>query len=788
MLLDMRVALRALRNNREFAAVGVITLALGTGANTAMFSVVDSVLLRPLPGFQTERLVNLYEASPRSSFRVARPLSYREWRKQAKSFEGLAANQSCSVTLTGLGEPEQLMGAPCVTANWFDVYHVAPLLGRTFIGGEDQPGRKRVVVLDYYFWMSRFSGDPKAIGKSIALDKQTYQIVGVMPPDFQPLGRGRSLYLPYVLDDITQVFVTGRLKRSAFIETARAELAVIERGLAAAHPGDYAGLQVVVQPLLEQQTGSQRPLLLLLLGAVSLVLLIACVNVASLFLARGSGRSHEIAIRAALGASRWDLIRPMLIESALVAFAGTALGVAAAFWTVRILALRMPGLPRADEIGINPTVLTYACALSVFCALLSGLTPAFSTTRVTARATGNRLRSGLVISEVALAFVLLIGAGLLIRSLAAMTAVDLGYRPKDVLTMFLALPEDARENRPDAVALYRRIRERLQGIHGVRSVTVASAFPSGGVAISLPVYLEGEDIDKDKAGEKSAQVVIAGPDHFRALGIPMLAGRAFNDRDNEGSNPVIIVSKSVADRYFPGRSPIGQRIQMPKFAFNLRSFGNVTLREIVGVVGNVRHASFADAGAMDLYLPEGQNAIRLTFIGLRTDGDPLSYANAAKRAIFAERPDLPVTQVRPLEQLIAFMTEGPRQGMWMLSVFSMLALILAAVGIFGVISYAASRRTREIGVRFAIGARPRDVLGMIAGQALRLSLAGVFLGALLALGFTRLLRGLLFGVTATDGLTFAVGAAILVAIAIVASLVPARAASRIHPSAALRHE
>jgi putative ABC transport system permease protein len=794
MIHDLIVAGRGLRRSPAFTVAAIVTLALGIGANTTMFSVVNSVLLRPLPGYQTDRLVQICDTSLNARFAAPgsctflAPGIYQRLREQLHSFAPLAANQNCRMNLTGNGEPEQLAG-PCATANWFALQRAQAMLGRTFLPDEDRHGRNRVVVLDYGYWQRRFGADPKAIGKTLVLDKEPWVVVGVMPPGFRPIGTAAStIYTPYVVADNPHgLLVTGRLKPGVSLEAARAELNVAAVQLSGENP-DWRTLKLSGTPVLEQVTGPQRPLLLLLLGAVSFVLLIAGVNVANLLLARSTARQHEIDIRMALGASRGHIVRFALAEALTISCAASLLAVAIAYGGLRVLKPLTTTLPRADEFGIDTRVLLWTWLLGVIAALLSGVLPALQSAKpagvagMRSRATA-RSQGTLIAAEVALAFVLLMGAGILIRTFAAIRATDLGYNPQHVLTNFLALAPAPDGGRTAGAVLYARIRERVSALPGVRAVATASSLPMFGVSISMDVHPEGEP---ERRHEHVASMDVISDDYFRVMGIPLRAGRIFTPSDRDGGAPVAVVSESIVRRYFAGKA-IGRRIIIPELKFNIDG-GKDIAAEIVGVVGNVCVNSVEDCQAEHIYLPEEQNALRMENLLVRTESDPMAIAKAVRHAMYLEAPGVPLDDPQTLEQRTSYLTDGPKRGMWLLSVFAGLAILLAAVGIYGVSAYLAAQRSREIGIRMALGAEFGDIAGIVYRGALFPSEAGLATGAGAAVWFARLLKSQLVGVTGGDPKTLALAGFTLLGISVLAATGPAVRAALSDPAKVLRRE
>ena len=787
MISDFIVAVRGLRRSPAFTVAAVVTLALGIGANTTMFSVVNSVLLRPLPGYQTDRLVQICDAG-RGGCSFLAPEIYLRLREQLHSFAPVAANQYCRMNLTGLGEPEQLIG-PCATANWFELQRAQAMLGRTFLPDEDRHGRNRVAVLDHGLWQRRFGADPKIIGKTLTLDNELWLIVGVMPVGFTPIGTtGASIYTPYVVADNPHgLKVTGRLKPGVSLEAAQLELNVVTSQLSRENP-DWKTLKLLGTPVLEQVTGPQRPLLLLLLGAVSFVLLIACVNVANLVLARSTARQHEIDIRMALGASRGHIVRFVLAEAIAISCVASLAAVSIAYGGLRALKPLTTTLPRVDELSVDVRVLLCAVILGVFAALLFGVLPALRCsqpapvagmrTRVTARSQGI-----LIGGEVALAFVLLMGAGLLIRTFAAIRATDLGYNPHHVLTNFLALPPSPDGGRTAGAVLYARIRERVSALPGVRAVATASRLPMFGVTILIDVHPEGQP---ERRHEHLASLDVISDDYFRVMGIPQLSGRHFTPGDRDGSTRVIVVSESIVSRYFAGKA-IGRRVIIPEFKFNIDG-GEEIPAEIVGVVGNVCVSSVEDCQAEHIYLAESQNALRMEHLLVQTEGDPAGLAKAVRHAVYLEAASVPLDNPQTLEERTSYLTDGPKRAMWLLGVFAGLALLLAAVGIYGVSSYLATQRSREIGIRMAMGAEFRDIAGLVYRGVLLPSAVGLAIGMGAAVWLTRLLQSQLFGVTAGDTKTQALAGFTLLGISVLAATGPAVRAALSDPAKVLRRE
>jgi putative ABC transport system permease protein len=787
MISDLIVAGRGLRRSPAFTVAAFVTLALGIGANTTMFSVINAVLLRPLPGYQTDRLIQICD-SGRGSCSFLAPDVYRRLRERLRSFAPLAAIQYCRMNLTGIGEPEQLVG-PCTTSNWFDLQRAQAMLGRTFLPDEDQHGRNRVVVLDHGYWQRRFGADPKIVGRILLLDKEPWTVVGVMPANFRPIDTvSPPVYTPYVVADNPHgLKVIGRLKPGISLADAQAELNVVASQLSRENP-DWKSLKLTGTPVLEQVTGPQRPLLLLLLGAVSFVLLIACVNVANLLLARSAARQHEIEIRLALGASRGRIVRFVLAESLITSCLASFAAIAIAYGGLRAMKPLTATLPRAEDLNVDIRVLLCTLFLGLVAALLFGGLPAIRSAQPSQVAgMGSRTRSRpqriLIAGEVALAFVLLMGAGLLIQTFVSIRSNDLGYNPHHVLTNFLALPPSRDGSRGAGADLYARIRERASALPGVQAVATASSLPMFGVSITMDVHPEGQP---ERRREHTASLDTISEDYFRVMGIPQRSGRAFTSDDRDGAPPVAIVSASIADRYFAGKA-IGKRIVIPELKFNIDGGPDIAA-EIVGVVGDVCVSSVEDCHTEHIYLPEEQNALRMEHLLVRTKGNPASIAKELRHAVYLVAPDVPLDDPFTLEERTAYLTDGPKRGMWLLGVFAGLALSLAAIGIYGVSSYLATQRSHEIGIRMALGAKFGDIVRLIFQAILAPSAAGLAIGMVASHWLTGLLKSLLFRVNAGDPETLALAALTLLAISILASAGPSFRAAFSDPAKVLRRE
>jgi putative ABC transport system permease protein len=796
---DLRYGARMLRKDPVFTFIAIATLALGIGGNTAIFSVLNAALMRPLPGYQTDRLVIIREKTLYQEYYDVPGDTIREWRKQAQSFEQIEAGNfwSCNVA----GTPPESAQAVITTAGYFSLYRVRALLGRLLSQDDERPGRNRVAVLDYEYWRRRFGGDLQAVGRTIRIDKIDYLIAGVVPEDFHPLGRGRvSFYLPLVFEENSNVgfWAVARLNPGVTIDQASAEMAVISRRLEMADPKDKQGVGTHVVSVLETWVENVRSLLMLLFGAVTVVLMVACVNVANLLLARDATRRQEFAIRLALGASRLRLARQMAVESLLLALIGGGLGLLMAVCLMPLLArLNLLNIPRLDEISIDPAVLAFNLMAALLTGLLCAIGPALAAARqdvnraLEARGRGfssrNGARKALIVAEIALTFALVYAAGLLGQSFARMRRVALGYDPRNVLTFLLTLPETTDPTGRQIVASYDRIAERIRHLPGVESVGIACGLPTGGGAFNMDVKVEGRPLPPHN-GEANVPLSVVSGEYLRLMRIPVLQGRLFDERDDLDHPYTAIISQSVARRFFPGQNPIGQRLMIDRLDPNIREDSkSVIAREIVGVVGDIKRTSVTDDG-LELLVPYRQNGVRFTAMAVRTSGDPLRLLSAIQREVAQEDKDLPVVDVKTLEERTSTFTAQVQPGVIMFSAFAALALLLSAVGIYGVMAYAVTQRRREIGVRMAMGAQTADVLRLIIGQGIRLTLRGVAIGVVLAIATTRLLAGLLYGVSAADPTTIALATAVAIAVALMACYLPARRATKVDPLVALKYE
>ncbi|MFY9570625.1 MAG: ABC transporter permease [Blastocatellia bacterium] len=813
---DIRYGVRSLLKSPGFTAVAIVVLTLGIGANTAIFTVVNAVLLRPLPYSSPERLVMLWETNPRFQIGVdtvpVTPGDFMDWRELNGVFEYVSAFGATNLSLTGAGEPEVIGGAS-VSGNFFRLMGIEASLGRVFTDDDEKPGADQVVVISYALWQRRFAGVFDVIGKTMTLDGRSYTVVGVAPEGFQfprakemPYFVGVSthteLWRPLTLtDDFIsrkranhQLCVIARLKPGPSLEQARTEMTAIAERIAQSDP-DSNGIGVKVVPLDEQVVANVRVALWVLMGAVALVLLIACANVANLLLARSSARKKEIAIRIALGASRSRIVRQLLTEGLLLSLAGAAAGTLLSIWGIKaVLSLTRETVPRAHEINIDLKVLCFVITIALVTTLLFGLAPAWQSTKInfnewlkegsqglSGGRRQSRVRSIMVISEIALSLVLLIGAGLMIKSLARLLTVDPGFKPDNILTMHLALAGSKYSVSDKQIRFFQEVTRRVEDLPGVQSVGLISAAPlSGGV------YAGGFSIEGGSPIAETDSLVadrrMINPRYFTTLGIPLVAGRYFTERDDQLSPSVAIVSESWARRFLPNEDPLARRIKLG---------GRDSTRpwlSIVGIAGDVRDTALESDARPCVYLPYPQFSSSGMTLMVRAAFEPTSLVTAIRNAVWAIDRDQPVTDVKTMDQYVADSVAARRSGALLLSAFAGLALVLASVGIYGVVAYSVTQRVREIGIRVALGAQSSQVIRPIARDGMALVFGGVVIGLAGAFMLTRVMSSLLYGVSATDPATFAVVPLLLVIVSLFATLIPARRATRVDPMIALRHE
>lgn len=796
-LYDLRHAARGLAKQPAFTAIVVLTLALGIGANCAIFSVVNAVLLRPLPYANPEELVAVYEervSLARERGHVSPP-DFIDWRAQNAVFKNIAAYTPASLNRTDGDEPERLVGA-LVSADLFPALGVSAAVGRTFVPEEDRPNAERVAVIGHELWQKRFGADRSVVGKAVTLNANSYEVIGVMPRGFEFPDKNTEVWLPLAIDPVTgnramhSLKVVARLKDGVTLQRAEAEMRTIASRLEQVHEVN-TGHSVNLFPLHSEVVGPVRAPLLILIGAVAFVLLIACVNVANLLLVRAAARQKEIAIRTALGASRSRIVRQFLAESLLLSLLGGAVGLLLATWGTDLLVAISPAdTPRLSEISTDRTVLVFTLLVSLLPGLAFGLLPALQFCRPAiseglkeggrtgaSDASSGRIRSGLVVTEVALALVLLVGAGLLLKSFIRLRETNPGLDPKGVLTAQVLLPRAKYREPQQQAAFTRDVIERLQALPGVQLAGATVSLPLGELPASRYFSIEGRPPTRPGEGA-NAHFDLATPDFFRALGIPLRRGRHFDPRDGIGAPEVAIINEALAQKFFPDEDAIGKRIQI----------GDGSWHTIVGVVGNVRQTSLDQEAAPEFYYSLLQDPIGFMALVVRTSRDPQSLATDLRTAVRAVDPDQPIFGVKTMEEVIIGSVAPRRLTMVLLGTFAALAIVLAAIGIYGVISYMVAQRTHEIGVRMALGAQNSDLLRLILGHGMFLTGIGMAIGLVASFALTRVLSTLLFGVNSNDPSTYLAVSLLLAAVAFVAGYIPGRQATQVDPLVALRAE
>jgi putative ABC transport system permease protein len=806
---DLRYALRALRRNPGFTLGAILVLALGIGANTGIFSIVNAALLRPLPYDDASRLMQVWHVPPAKSFPgltlfSVSPANYLDWKAQSTSFESMSIYSGRNLTFGGTDHPEVVVAA-AVPPEFFTVLRTQPLLGRTFTADEDRPGA-RVILLGYKFWRDRFGSDPKVVGRDITVNSQQYTVVGVMPDKFLMPDFAKA-WVPLAWSDTDRAVrgnhnyhVIARLKPGVQIEQAKAELASISSRLEQQYPEDDKGWGATVIPLREQLVGDVRTALLVLLGAVAFVLLIACANVANLVLAKMLGRRKELAIRTALGASRAALLRHVLVETMLLAVLGGTLGLLLARFGMGLsMKLLADHLPPFVNVTLDTKVLAFTLLLSIAAGVLAGLVPSLRFSRVDpnealkqgTRGTsnsGDKTRNLLVVCEVALSLVLLIGAGLMVRTLWELRNVPPGFDSSNVLTMRVAVPRDHFPSPATQINFFQETLQRVRALPEVEDAGAIDDLPLGGGGSHQPFSIEGRPM-LPMAEQPETDVRLISPGYLRAMRVPIIRGRDFADSDAAGRPAVAVISAALARRFWPNENPLGKHLTL--------TFFPGIQREIVGIVGDVKIDSLSETRPVDtIYVaasqltPAAGEAFRSFGLTLtvRTKSDPHSAISAVTDAIHQVGPDIPVTGVLSMDDVIAQSMSPQRFNMMLLAAFAGLALLLAAAGIYGVLSYTVRRRAREIGIRMAMGASQSDILRLVVGDGMKPILIGVAIGLTAAVALSRLVASLVFGVPPTDPLTFTVVAVLLVVVGIVANTLPAYRATRVEPLRTLREE
>ena len=798
---DVRYGMRSLLKKPGFTLTAVVALALGIGANTAIFSVINGVLLRSLSYSEPSRIVMIWERGLREASRlqnVVSPANFLDWQKQSTSFEYMAAIADQRVNLTGGGgEPEEIK-AQFVTQQFFPALGVQPLVGRSFLPEEDTVGNELVIILSHELWQTRFGSDRNIVGQQATISGRQRTIVGVMPPGFHFLDNQVRAWMPLALDPAIDyrekagryLRSVARLKPGVTLQQAQGEMSGIAKQLEQAHPKKNAAWGVHLVPMHEQVVGEIRPILLVLFAAVAFVLLIACANVANLLLSRAASRQKELALRSALGASRQRLIRQMLTESVLLALMGGVLGILLAYWGIQFLIGFGPdNIPRLSEVTLDLRVLGFTFAVSLLTGVLFGLIPALQASRpdlndaLKEGSRGSTGRSGtfrnvFVVAEVSLALVLLVGAGLMIRSFMRLQSVETGFKAENVLTMRAQLPKKKYPEEHQILDFFKQAQERIAKLPGVQAVGAISFLPLTGLASRDSFKIAGQP-DPAPGQEPGVEVRVVTPGYFQAMGIPLLKGRLLNERDVKESR-VLLINETMARRYFAGVDPVGKQMEV--------FWDGSGPDEIVGVVGDIREGALNKEPEPAIYWAHPRVPYSGMAIVVRASGDAARFGAAVQREIRAIDPEQPVADVRTMEQVISKSIARPRFNTLLLSIFAAVALVLASVGLYGVMNYSATQRTHEVGIRMALGATRADIMRLVVGNGMLLTLIGIGIGVAASLLLTRVMASLLFGVTATDVPTFLGVSAVLAAVALVANYIPARRATRVDPVIALRYE
>ena len=797
LLQDLRYGARTLIKKPLFTIVAVVTLALGIGANTAIFSVVNAVLLRSLPYHKADQMVILFGRSPSGDDDVISQLEAEDFKAGMQSLEDLVGFQSQSVNLTGIDRPDRIRGA-FVTANFFQFFNLTPTIGRTFAAGEDKQGAPKLVVVNEKMWRERLNGDPNIADRKLILNGEPYSVIGVVSADFkQPMDTEVEAWLPLAYfpgnsgkREARFLFGMGRLKDGAILEQARTEATTVASQLSQAYPAENTGRGAKVDSFRDRMISGVRPMLWVLFAAVAVILLIACANLANLLLARGLSRQREVAVRAALGASRWRLIRQLLTETTIISVVGGVSGVLLAYWGLRAL-LKLPqNFIGADQATLDARVFLFALAISLVTGWLFGLAPALqlarpklqSFLREGGRGSGegarwNRVRGGFVVFQVALSLLLLVGAGLLIRSFDRLLKVDVGFKPDNLLSLEYRLPRNKYGSSEVQWNFHRQVTEKIQEIPGVKSVTLIRGLPFSGNGGTTQITLPDRELPQ-KGSEPEVMFNTAMPNYFETIGIPLLRGRTFGNQDQANTPGVLVVNKMMAEKFWPNQDPIGKQVR----------FGDGSQSSIIGVVGDAKHYFIGEDQRPQIYAPYSQLPGLFATLLIRTTVEPMSISEQVRQTVWKVDPDQPMWKIRTVEFLVDRSVADRKFLMTLMVIFAGLAMVLTVIGLYGVISYLVNQRTQEIGIRMALGAQMGDILRMVLKQGMLLVSAGVVLGLLACWGLTRLMEKLLYKTSATDPVTFAGLAVLLIVVALFACYIPARRATKVDPLDALRYE
>jgi putative ABC transport system permease protein len=807
MLNDLRYGIRTLLKNLGFTVIAVVTLALGIGANTAIFSVLDAVLFKPLPYKDPDRLVMVWEKLQGGHNSVS-AANFMDWNSQNHVFENMAAGVmgAENFLLSSLDPPEQVFTAR-FSANYLDLLGVKVALGRNFLVEEERSGNDRVVILSNRFWKNRFDRDPNIVGKSLILNDRKYTVVGILAPHITFDKKPSWLATPLALDtsglnrDYRFLLVFARLKRGITLQQAQSEMDGIAQNLSRQYPDTNRGWGVIINPLPNEVVDRHlRQTLLVLFGTVGFILLIACTNLVNLMLTRFTARQKEIAVRVALGAGRRRVFGQFLAEGLLLSVLGGGAGIFLAFWLLRLSLLAMPPwtLPPESQVTIDIRVLLFTFGISIFTAILFGSMPAWRATKVnlieslkqgrrSAISSDRRLRNFLVASEVVIAVVLLVGAGLMIRSLYRLQQVQLGFRAANVLTMFVSLPQAKYPTGQKVESFYRNTLHSIESLHGVEDAAIVTGLPVQGDGFGMFFSIRGRTAESGSE-RPLAHFQMISPSYFSAMRIPLLRGRSFSEQDSDESIPVAVVNQAMVSQFFPNEDPIGKEVITDSLLSGRQEVGPPVHWQIVGVVGNVKINGLIEEASPEIYVPHRQSPWPNVHLVVRTTIDPMTANHSVRRAIRELDQDLPITESETMEQVASSPMYVPRFRTILLGLFAALALTLAAIGLYGVISYSVAERTHEMGLRMALGAERKDVLKLVMRQGMMLVLAAVVIGLLGALALTRVLSGLLNGISPTDPLTLVSVSTVLIATALFACYIPAHRATRVDPIIALRCE